>query len=1168
MKKTVVLFLRVVCALFALVAVTGRAAPFVLSADSALPLEAGLEMNRGFLIRTVQGPTNEVLANSFNRAVRQLNGTLRDSANQIVPNEAIPGPQPDGSYVADLVNFELDGAMLQNSLFESVLFPGVPGNEFSRDSFAVEAVCFLSLLAGDHTFGVAVVADRTDVNDDDGYAVFSGVNPRSIFAPRIGEYERTVTQAFGGNQYNTNYFHVTAPQDGLYPFRIVYWQTTRGANLHFFNIDTNIGTLLINEPLSFDSIAAYHTVAGGALANGPYVAEISPPDGAAGIASSNSISLLLVDGDTAVQDSSVRLFLNNAQVTPQSIVRTDNQLAVRYDPSATRTITTNLVRVEFADTAGNSQTNSWQFSIVAGTAVRTLVTGQWDFDLCDPSATIGTALRYLDGPTGITATETRFGTCTSLGVPLINGEEARIMEVPYNSGIFAPYGYIMEHGIGPNGGGTRVNQFTLIMDVLVDTTGGGAASLLRMSPANNGDGDLFWQGNNFGQGNGGYNGAGTFTAGEWHRVAIAYDEAATPAFAAKYVDGVKQDDWTAGHALDNVRRSLAPTVLLFADGDDNERRKIWVSSIQIRAGQLSDAELAALGGPSASKIPVTIPETRVTGQWDFNVNIASMNGPLAPTVGKALQYLDGAGGVTETETRFGTCSALGVALLNGEDASIMEVPYNSGVFAPYGYIMNHLISPNGGGTRVNQFTLIMDVMVDTTGGGAASLLRMSPANNGDGDLFWQGNNFGQGNGGYNGAGTFTAGEWHRVAIAYDEAATPSFAAKYVDGIKQDDWTAGHALDNVRRSLAPTVLLFADGDDNERRKMWVNSIQIRAGKLSDAEIVALGKPSAAGIPVIAPKSGVSGQWDFNVNNTFLNGYLAPTVGKSLQYLDGAGGVTETGTRFGTCSALGVGLLNGEDADIMEVPYTPGNDPANFAPYGYIMTHLIPPNGGGTRVNQFTLIMDVMVDTSGGGAASLLQMSPLNNTDGDLFWQDNNFGQGGNGYGGTGIFTPGEWHRVAIAYDEAATPAHAIKYVDGVFQQDWTAGHALDNDRRSLAPTSILFADGDDNERRKIWVNSVQIRVGALSQAELAALGGPSSSGIPVAVVLPSTPGEPRLSIARVGSDVRITWPASVTGYRLEVTADLNSGLWEDVASVANCANVPSSGPARFFRLVSP
>jgi hypothetical protein len=1169
MKTSAVLLLRLVCTLFALIAITGQAAPIMLSPASALPIDAGID--KGFLVRTVQGPTNEVLANSFSRAIRQLNGTLRDSTGQLVSNEALPGPRPDGSHAADTVNFELDGApalSIPNALFDSVVFPGVPGNQSSRDSFAVEAIGYLKLVAGDYTFGVAVSADRTDVNDDDGYAVFSDVNPRSIFATRVGEYQRTVSQPFGANQYNTNFFQVTAPQDGLYPFRIVYWQTTRGALLHFFGFSPVDGVtpLLLNEPLSFDSIEVYYTVNGGANSKGPYVAEISPPDGAAGIAASNSIQVLIVDGETAVQDSSVRMYLNNVQVTPQTIVRTGNKLAVRYDPSATRTVTTNLVRVEFADTAGNRTTNSWQFNSVAGAAARTMVTGQWDFEACDLSATVGKPLQYLDGPGGVSAAETRFGTCTSLGVSLINGEDAKIMEVPYNPGSFVGYGYIMEHGISPNGGGTRVNQFTLIMDVYVDTTGAGAASLLQMNTVNVGDGDLFWQGSNFGQGGGGYNGAGTFTAGGWHRVAIAYDEAATPPFAAKYVDGIKQDDWTAGHALDNDRRSLAPTAILFADGDgDNERRRMWVNSIQIRAGQMSDAELAALGGPSAAGIPASVPETRVTGQWDFNVNIASMNGPLAPTVGKALQYLDGATGVTATETRFGTCSALGVALINGEDASIMEVPYNPGVFAPYGYIMNHRIAPNGGGTRVNQFTLVMDVLVDTTGAGAASLLQMNTVNTGDGDLFWQGSNFGQGGGGYNGAGTFTAGEWHRVAIAYDEAATPPFAAKYVDGIKQDDWTAGHALDNDRRSLAPTAILFADGDgDNERRRMWVNSIQIRAGKLSDAEIVALGKPSASGIPVIAPKSTVSGQWDFNVDNSFLNGRLAPTIGKALQYLDGAGGVTATETRFGKCSELGVALINGEDADIMEVPY----NPSVFAPYGYIMTHLIPPNGGGTRVNQFTFILDVMVDTSGAGAASLLQMNTVNTGDGDLFWQGSNFGQGGNGYGGTGIFLPGEWHRIAIAYDEAATPAHALKYVDGIFQQDWTAGHALDNDRRSLAPTAILFADGDgDNERRRMWVNSVQIRAGALSQAELAALGGPSASGIPVIIALPSA-GAPRLTITRVGNDVRVSWPANVTGYRLEGTSDLNSGNWSEVASVANCALVPISGPARFFRLVSP
>ncbi|HKX62121.1 MAG TPA: hypothetical protein VJS65_09760, partial [Verrucomicrobiae bacterium] len=681
--------------------------------------------------------------------------------------------------------------------------------------------------------------------------------------------------------------------------------------------------------------------------------------------------------------------------------------------------------------------------------------------------------------------------------------------------------------------------------------GPGAAALLQINSVNNtDDGDLFWQGNNFGQGENGYIGTGAFTPLEWHRVCIAYDEAATPPVATKYVDGIKQDDWTANQGLDHPRRALLPTAILFADGDQDERRKMWVSSVQIRTGKMSDADMAALGGASAKKIPQVVPETHVTGQWDFN------QGNLNATVGRALQYFDGATGETATKTMFGTCSALGVALVNGVDANIMRVPGD--LTRNIGYIMDHQIRPNGGGTLVNQYTLVMDVMVDSTGPGAAALLQISSLNNtDDGDLFWQGNNFGQGENGYNGTGAFTPLEWHRVCIAYDEAATPPVATKYVDGIKQDDWTANQGLDHPRRALLPTAILFGDGDQDERRVMWVNSIQIRTGKLSDAEMAALGRPSGSGIPVAIPESNVTGQWDFNQGN------LAATVGRALQYFDGPNGSTATKTLYGTCTALGVSLLNGEDAQIMQVP---GDLDRNI---GYVMEHLIPPNGGGARVNQYTLIMDVMVNNAGTGAAALLQISSLNNTDdGDLFWQDNNFGQGENGYIGTGAFTPLVWHRVCAAYDEAAIPPRVTKYVDGIFQDDWTANQGLDAPRRALLPTAILFADGDQDERRMMWVNSVQIRNGALSKAEMEALGGPSASGVPVPIFLPPAPPEARLSVTRAGNSLRLTWPIALEGYILECSPILPAVTWTEVPSVSNCAAVPISAGTQFYRLRHP
>ncbi|KAB2660288.1 MAG: hypothetical protein DVB31_14380 [Verrucomicrobia bacterium] len=244
--------------------------------------------------------------------------------------------------------------------------------------------------------------------------------------------------------------------------------------------------------------------------------------------------------------------------------------------------------------------------VIASSPVATaqaVVRGQWNFDLGDLGAVVGQPLGYLDGANGVTAAGTRFATTAELGIPDIKGIPTKVMNVP--GGLYRRIGYVMTHGIAPNGGGTRVNQYTLVMDVMVATNGPGAAALLQVSsPENLDDADLLWQGNQFGQGPGGFNGTGAFTAGAWHRIVAAYDEAANPPGVAKYVDGVFQDRWTTDQGFDHVRRTLLPTAVLFADGDQDQRREWWVSSIQIREGAMTDAEIVGLGGPSASKIPV------------------------------------------------------------------------------------------------------------------------------------------------------------------------------------------------------------------------------------------------------------------------------------------------------------------------------------------------------------------------------------------------------------------------------------------------------------------------------------------------------------------------------------------------------------------------------------
>lgn len=1170
--------------LFARVLAVGMmAAVFAGSANAAvfLPASAALPTNSvsnpGFVVRTAQASTNYAVANNFNRALRQINGLLTDSGGSTITNIAIPGTNSLGAYHTELVDFERDAFPVDIrdadgntifALFGSELFPGIPGEELETSQFATEVITLVVLPAGTNTLAISTAADRTDVNDDDGYSLFVGANPRDYFAMKVADFQRAGAAPFSGNQNVENLIEVVAPVAGAYPFRILHWQQTRGTSLHFYTADTNTAIrLLVNDPFDSTALRAYRNSTSAAF-NSPYVAEVSPVPGSAGNGAAAAVEATLLDGTATVVLGSVQLSVNGSPVTPQVLTKNGNRTTVQFAPSGAWTLANNTVKLVYTDSAAASHTNTWSFEVNLSGGSATRVTGQWDFDFGDLRPTVGNALQYFDptfdGPGGSSGNKTAFGTCTDLGVPTINGQEAVVMQVPGD--LDRRIGYVMSHGISPNGGGTRVNQYTLIMDVLVSP--GGAAALLQTSSLNNtDDGDLFWQGNNFGQGTGGYNGYGTFTPSEWHRMAVAYDLAANPPVVTKYVDGIKQDDWiyTTGtnlaHSLDAPRRALQPTAILFGDGDQDERHTLWVNSIQIRAGKLSDAEMVALGGPDARGIPQSIPQSTVAGQWDFN------GGDLRPTIGEALRYFDptfdGPTGTNANLTQFGSCSALGQPLINGEDANIMQVPGD--LTRNIGYVMTHRIAPNGGGTRVNQYTLIMDILMSP--GGAAALLQTSSLNNSDdGDLFWQGNNVGQGTGGYNGYGTFTPGEWHRMAVAYDLAANPPVVTKYVDGIKQDDWiyTTGtnlaHSLDAPRRAMQPTAILFGDGDQDERHTLWVNSIQVRSGKLSDAEMVLLGGPSAAGIPVVLPSSTVAGQWDFN------GGDLRSTIGKALAYFDpsfdGPTGTNANLTQFGTCSALGQPLIGAADELIMQVP---GDLVRNV---GYVMTHGIAPNGGGTRVNEYTLIMDLLV--SPGGAASLLQTSSLNNTDdGDLFWQGNNIGQGTGGYNGTGQFTAAEWHRMAIAYNLAASPPVVTKYVDGIFQDDWiyTTGtnlaHSLDAPRRALQPTAILFGDGDQDERHTIWANSIQIRSGALSKPELAALGAPAAGGIPVHIAVETGPA---ISIGMVNQQFVLNWALSATGYTLESASDIASGNWSPVSGVANNSKVvPLTAGNQFFRL---
>jgi hypothetical protein len=65
-----------------------------------------------------------------------------------------------------------------------------------------------------------------------------------------------------------------------------------------------------------------------------------------------------------------------------------------------------------------------------------------------------------------------------------------------------------------------------------------------------------------------------------------------------------------------------------------------------------------------------------------------------------------------------------------------------------------------------------------------------------------------------------------------------------------------------------------------------------------------------------------------------------------------------------------------------------------------------------------------------------------------------------------------------------------------------------------------------------------------------------------------PGGPTLTIVHSGNTVTLSWPANVTGYRLQATTSLSAPSWVNIPAPNNTASETITGTARFYRLINP
>jgi hypothetical protein len=267
----------------------------------------------------------------------------------------------------------------------------------------------------------------------------------------------------------------------------------------------------------------------------------------------------------------------------------------------------------------------WEW--VAGALVLVLpamtFAGETSFDFAgNLSATTGVGTLGFASDTGSVA---QFGTTDSFGLPALNNGDQTVLYMPH----FADNtrGLLLNNNSpanGPEGSGfTRINNYTVVFDMLVPNTSAYWGGLYNTSPTNTNDADFFVRppGGAIPTGSVGTNSDyyGTINNGTWYRVAQTLESWGTQATTdartriGTYVNGVQvytvdcyaKQVWPAGYRRDNAagldgRWTLSPTdpAWLFAD-ESGETNDLYVANFSVFDHTLTVNEMKALGSTAA-----------------------------------------------------------------------------------------------------------------------------------------------------------------------------------------------------------------------------------------------------------------------------------------------------------------------------------------------------------------------------------------------------------------------------------------------------------------------------------------------------------------------------------------------------------------------------------------
>jgi hypothetical protein len=380
--------------------------------------------------------------------------------------------------------------------------------------------------------------------------------------------------------------------------------------------------------------------------------------------------------------------------------------------------------------------------------------------------------------------------------------------------------FIARHGMEATGGGTKVNSYTILMDFKLPAAT--RACFVQTDMANGNDVDIFLRPNMFELGIGNVYAdlsADPIKENVWYRLVVCAQLGESLRY---YLNGkeVFNHDGTGDAALDS-RLAFDPAgVLLFGD-EDGEDELIHVSQVTIWDQPMAAEDVAALGAAGSNDYVVF--KGPLVGAWLFNdeenFGAAEKGNALIP-VGSGLFPAEGP----------------------SEDNKAVEVGKGSHFLAKHGIEANGESKTGDVGTKVNNYTILMDFKLPAAT--RACFVQTDMANGNDVDIFLRGNMYELGIGNVYAdlsANPIKENVWYRLVIAAELGQSLRY---YLDGkeVFTHDGSGDAALDS-RLAFDPAgVLLFAD-EDGEDELIHVAAVGLWNQPLSAAEIAALGTVGA-------------------------------------------------------------------------------------------------------------------------------------------------------------------------------------------------------------------------------------------------------------------------------------------------------------------------------------